>query len=183
MTWSVREAQLLTAAYNKNTNVVTQMGNQGHGDVGWRLAYEYVKGGAVGEVMEFHTWTNRPIWPQGGARPDWTDPVPDSLDWEAWIGAAPMRPYAGPRGDGKKNRGPYDPFNWRGFVDFGSGALGDMACHTTDGIYAIMNGLRPIPTTNPNGSQIIDKADYATTFLWFVRSYALIFLWFEQSYA
>jgi predicted dehydrogenase len=131
LTWSVREAQLLAAAYAKNPKVVTQMGNQGHAGNGWRLAYEYVKAGAVGEIKEFHTWTNRPIWPQGGDRPEGSDPVPETLDWEAWIGAAPMRPYKGNRA--------YHDFNWRGVVDFGSGALGDMACHTTDGIYAIMN--------------------------------------------
>jgi len=137
LTWSVREAQLLAKAYAKNPKVVTQMGNQGHGGDGWRTAYEYVKAGAVGDVKEFHTWTNRPVWPQGGDRPDWTTPVPETLDWEAWIGAAPMRPYAGPK-SGRGN-GPYHSFNWRGFVDFGSGALGDMACHTTDGIYSIMD--------------------------------------------
>jgi hypothetical protein len=130
LTWSVREAQLLAAAYAKNTKAATQMGNQGHGDFGWRLAYEFIKAGAVGDVLEFHTWTNRPIWPQGGDRPTRSDPVPDTLDWDAWIGPAPMRPYVGNR--------TYHDFNWRGVVDFGSGALGDMACHTTDGIYAIM---------------------------------------------
>jgi predicted dehydrogenase len=140
LTWSVREAQLLAQAYAKNRKVVTQMGNQGHAKQGWRIAYELIKGGAIGEVREFHTWTNRPIWPQGGDRPDWTDPVPATLDWEAWIGPAPMRPYA-ERHDKKLKKqfpGVYNPFVWRGFVDFGSGALGDMACHTTDGIYAIM---------------------------------------------
>ncbi len=152
LTWSVREAQLLAAVYAKNPKVVTQQGNQGHADEGWRLAYEYIKGGAIGDVVEFHTWTNRPIWPQGGDRPDWTSPVPDTLDWDAWIGAAPMRPYAGPK-DGKGD-GPYHSFNWRGFVDFGSGALGDMACHTTDGIYAIMKPgyaatAEPIIMTGP----------------------------------
>ncbi|MBE0536060.1 MAG: Gfo/Idh/MocA family oxidoreductase [Phycisphaerae bacterium] len=149
LTWSVREAQLLTAAYAKNPKVVTQMGNQGHGGNGWRLAYEYVKGGAVGDVTEFHTWTNRPVWPQGNDRPAGSDPIPANLDWEAWIGAAPMRPY--------KN-GAYHSFNWRGVVDFGSGALGDMACHTTDGIYAIMNPgyaatAEPIFMTAPVGDQ------------------------------
>ncbi|MHB1033649.1 MAG: Gfo/Idh/MocA family protein [Pirellulales bacterium] len=129
LTWSVREAQLLAAAYAKNGKAVTQMGNQGHAGNGWRTAYELVKGGAVGDVLEFHTWTNRPIWPQGGDRPAGSDPVPANLDWDAWIGAAPMRPFV---------KDVYHPFKWRGFVDFGSGALGDMACHTTDGIYAIM---------------------------------------------
>lgn len=137
LTWSVKEAQLLAAAYAKNPKVVTQMGNQGHGGNGWRLACEYIKAGAVGDIKEFHTWTNRPVWPQGGDRPTYTSTVPDSLDWDAWIGAAPMRPFTGAK-DGARGRGPYHSFNWRGVVDFGSGALGDMACHTTDGIYAIM---------------------------------------------
>ena len=145
LTWSVREAQLLAAAYAKNPKVVTQMGNQGHAGNGWRTAYEYVKADAIGDIKEFHTWTNRPIWPQGGDRPDGSDPIPDTLDWDAWIGPAAMRPY-------KKDV--YHAFNWRGFVDFGSGALGDMACHTTDGVYSIMNPgyaatAEPIIMTGP----------------------------------
>jgi len=158
LTWSVREAQLLTAAYAKNPGVVTQMGNQGHSGEGWRRAYELVKTGVIGEIKEFHTWTNRPVWPQGIPRPDYTSPVPEWLDWEAWIGTAPMRPYAGPKGGSRKGRGPYHPFNWRGVVDFGSGALGDMACHTTDGIYAIMDPgyaatAEPITMTGPVGDR------------------------------
>ncbi len=154
LTWSVREAQLSAAAYAKNPGVVTQMGNQGSSMDGWRIAYEYVKAGATGQIKEFHTWTNRPIWPQGGDRPNYTSPVPGTLDWEAWIGPAPMRPYAGPTKDAFRGRGPYHPFNWRGFVDFGSGALGDMACHTTNGIYAIMDPgyavtVEPIFMTGP----------------------------------
>jgi hypothetical protein len=158
LTWSVREAQLLQKAYVKNENVVTQMGNQGHANEGWRVACELIQQGAIGEVKEFHSWTNRPGWPQGGERPDWTEPVPDTLDWDAWIGAAPMRPYAGPRASIPRGRGPYHPFNWRGVVDFGCGALGDMACHITDGIYAIMNPdyaatAEPIVITDPVGEQ------------------------------
>ncbi len=145
LTWSVREAQLLAAAYAKNPKVVTQMGNQGHGGRGWRIAYEYVKGGAIGDVKEFHTWTNRPVWPQGGDRPVGSDAIPVTLDWNAWIGPAPMRPF---------KEKVYHSFNWRGVSDFGSGALGDMACHTTDGIYAIMNPgyaatAEPIVMTGP----------------------------------
>ncbi|MEM1221871.1 MAG: Gfo/Idh/MocA family oxidoreductase [Verrucomicrobiota bacterium] len=144
LTWSVREAQLLTKAYEMKKDVVTQMGNHGHAKEGWRIAYEYIKGGAVGDVLEFHTWTNRPKWPQGGSRPTYTSQVPEYLNWDAWLGSAPTRPFtAAPEGtkaakDGRV-RGPYHPFNWRGVVDFGAGALGDMACHTTDGIYAIMD--------------------------------------------
>lgn len=126
LTWSVREAQLLTAAYEKNKKVVTQMGNQGHGTDGWRRAYELIKAGAVGDVREFHTWTNRPIWPQGGDRPEGSDPVPDTLDWDAWIGPAPMRPY---------KKGAYHAFNWRGVVDFGSGT------------WAIWRATRPMAST------------------------------------
>ncbi|MBN1509574.1 MAG: Gfo/Idh/MocA family oxidoreductase [Sedimentisphaerales bacterium] len=152
LTWSVREAQLLAAAYAKNPKAVTQQGNQGHAGNGWRAAYEYIKAGAIGDIKEFHTWTNRPIWPQGGDRPEGEDPVPATLDWDAWIGPAPMRPYVGPKEGG--GNGPYHAFNWRGFVDFGSGALGDMACHTTDGIYAIMKPgyaatAEPIIMTGP----------------------------------
>jgi hypothetical protein len=154
LTWSVREAQLLAEVYAKNPKVVTQMGNQGHGSDGWRRAYELVKAGAVGDIEEFHTWTNRPIWPQGGDRPSGSDAIPVTLDWNAWIGPAQMRPFVGPKDGDRRGRGPYHPFNWRGVVDFGSGALGDMACHTTDGIYSIMKPgyaatAEPIIMTGP----------------------------------
>lgn len=160
LTWSVREAQLLTAAYKANPKVVTQMGNQGHAGSGWRMVYDYVKAGALGDIKEFHTWTNRPIWPQGGNRPEGSDPIPPSIDWESWIGPAPMRPY-------KKDA--YHRFSWRGVADFGSGALGDMACHTTDGIYAIMDPgyaetSEPLYMSSPVGDQfpkgMIVKATY-----------------------
>ncbi|MBW8014928.1 MAG: Gfo/Idh/MocA family oxidoreductase [Planctomycetes bacterium] len=144
LTWSVKEAQLLAAAYAKNKKVVTQMGNQGHSGSGWRKAYEYIKAGAVGQIKEFHTWTDRPVWPQGYDRPSYSDPVPANLDWDAWIGSAAKRPYVAKyrAGGGVQQRhvgrSIYHSFSWRGVVDFGSGALGDMACHTTDGIYSIM---------------------------------------------
>ncbi len=163
LAWSVREAQMLTAAYKKNDTVVTQMGNQGHASNGWRLAYEFIKAGAIGDIIEFQTWTNRPIWPQGGSRPEGSDPVPANLDWESWIGPAPMRPYKAKA---------YTPFAWRGVVDFGAGALGDMACHTTDGIYAIMNpgyaaSAEPVFMTAPVGDQfpagMTIKATYRAT--------------------
>jgi len=104
------------------TGVVTQMGNQGSAADGLRRAVECVQAGIIGQVRDVHVWTNRPIWPQGMGRPDGADPVPASLDWDIWIGPAAMRPY-------KKI---YEPFNWRGWLDFGTGALGDMACHTVN---------------------------------------------------
>ena len=160
LTWSVREAQLLTQAYEANKSVVTQMGNQGHAGVGWRRAYEYIQAGAIGEIKEFHSWTNRPIWPQGGNMSKESAPAPKDIDWESWIGPAKMRPFV-PKA--------YHPFNWRGVVDFGSGALGDMACHLTDGIYAIMDPgyaetCEPIfmsaPITDQYPSGMIVKATY-----------------------
>ncbi len=125
------------------------MGNQGHASMGWHMVHDYIKAGALGDITEFHTWTDRPIWPQGGQRPKGSDPIPPEVNWEAWIGPAPMRPYV---------RDAYHPFNWRGYVDFGSGALGDMACHTTDGIYAIMNPgyaetFEPLYMSAPVGDQ------------------------------
>ena len=104
------------------TGVVTQMGNQGSAADGLRRAVECIQAGVIGQVREVHIWTNRPIWPQGIARPAGADTVPASLDWDIWIGPAAMRPY---------NKA-YQPFNWRGWLDFGTGALGDMACHTVN---------------------------------------------------
>jgi len=103
------------------SRVVTQMGNQGSANNGLRRNAELLQSGVLGDVTEVHVWTNRPIWPQGIARPEGSDPVPATLDWESWLGTAPFRPY--------KN-GTYHTFKWRGYYDFGTGAFGDMACHT-----------------------------------------------------
>ena len=105
------------------TGVVTQMGNQGSAADGLRRAVEVIQGGVIGNVTEVHIWTNRPVWPQGLERPEGSDPVPDTLDWDIWLGPAPSRPY---------KKGAYAPWNWRGWQDFGTGALGDMACHTVN---------------------------------------------------
>jgi predicted dehydrogenase len=103
--------------------VITQMGNQGSAADGLRRAVECIQYGLIGQVREVYVWTNRPIWPQGMDRPVGEEPVPPSLDWDLWIGPAPMRPY---------KKGVYHPWNWRGWQDFGTGALGDMACHTVN---------------------------------------------------
>ena len=107
----------------KETGVVTQMGNQGSAADGLRRAVEVIQAGIIGNVKEVHIWTNRPVWPQGLNRPEGSDPVPETLDWDIWLGPAPARPY---------KKGVYNPFNWRGWLDFGTGALGDMACHTVN---------------------------------------------------
>jgi predicted dehydrogenase len=123
-THTIWEARTLTEAARKY-GVVTQMGNQGHANEGTRLLKEWVQSGVIGPVREVHCWTNRPIWPQGLTRPKEVDPVPASLDWNRWLGVAPERPF---------NKG-YLPFNWRGWWDFGCGALGDMACHIMDAAF------------------------------------------------
>ncbi|HSW46198.1 MAG TPA: Gfo/Idh/MocA family oxidoreductase [Phycisphaerae bacterium] len=122
LTHDVWEARMLTEAACKYP-VVTQMGNQGTAEDGLREAVEVVQSGAIGPVREVHVWTNRPVWPQGISRPKDTAPVPATLDWDLWLGTAPWRPYH-PKA--------YNPFVWRGWWDFGTGALGDMACHTAN---------------------------------------------------
>ena len=122
LTWSIHEARLMRETAEQ-MGVVTQMGNQGTSEDGLREAVEVIRSGAIGDVTEVHIWSNRPVWPQGKGRPAGEDPIPDGLNWDAWIGPAPMRPY---------KKGVYHSFNWRGWADFGTGALGDMACHTTN---------------------------------------------------
>src|SRR5204863_394738 len=100
--------------------VATSMGNQGTASDVLRRGAEIIRSGAIGEVREVHVWTNRPIWPQGMERPKNRPEVPKHLSWDLWLGPAPQRPY----------NSAYLPFAWRGWWDFGTGALGDMACHT-----------------------------------------------------
>jgi predicted dehydrogenase len=121
LTHTISEARRLTEAARKY-GVATQMGNQGHSGEGVRQLCEIIWSGAIGNVREVHAWTNRPIWPQGITGPLPQEPVPDTFDWDVWLGPAPFRPY---------NSG-YAPFKWRGWWDFGCGALGDMACHILD---------------------------------------------------
>jgi predicted dehydrogenase len=123
MTHTVFEARLMRETAKK-MGVCTQMGNQGTAENGLRRAVELVQSGLIGKVKEVHVWTNRPVWPQAPglvARPK-EEAVPGHVHWDEFIGPAPMRPYAAA----------YHPFKWRGFWDFGTGALGDMACHTAN---------------------------------------------------
>jgi predicted dehydrogenase len=123
LTHTIAEARLLTETARKQ-GVATQMGNQGHSGSGVRELCEMVWDGAIGQIREAHVWTDRPgsRWPQGVGEMPEAQPVPESLDWDLWIGAAPMRPY----------HRDYAPRRWRGWWDFGCGALGDMACHIMD---------------------------------------------------
>lgn len=127
--WEARRLGEIAAA----KNVVTQMGNQWTSYNPVRKTAAQIKAGQLGAVKELHVWTNRPVWPQGKPRPT-PIAVPATLDWDSWIGPAPMRPY----GDG------YHTFEWRGWWDFGTGALGDMACHTCNLPFMALNMRDPV---------------------------------------
>jgi predicted dehydrogenase len=145
LTHSVYEARLMRKTA-KDMKVCTQMGNQGTAANGLRRATEFIQSGGLGKVTEAHVWTNRPIWPQAPgivARPKTEVKVPDYLHWDEWLGPAAFRPYHHP-GDpyDRKVHGTYHDFNWRGWWDFGTGAIGDMGCHTANMAYmALKLGL------------------------------------------
>jgi predicted dehydrogenase len=131
LTHSVYEARALADAA-RDAGVATQMGNQGQASEQTRLICETIWDGAIGQVHEVHVWTDRPLrgindvyWPQGVERPEETPPAPDYIDWDLWLGPAPHRPY----------HPAYVPFKWRGWWDFGTGALGDIGCHRIDPIF------------------------------------------------
>ncbi len=174
LAWSVDEVRRL-ARRAKETKVATQMGNQGHSFDEARTAVEYVWAGAIGEVREVHVWTNRPLgfWPQGVPRPEplkvpadtlrWNGtgvntrlaaalagdyPVPEGLDWNLFLGVAPQIDY----------HPIYHPFNWRGWTDWGVGAIGDMGAHLIDhSVWALNLGL---PTTIETISTPFNGASY-----------------------
>ena len=181
LTWSVQEArELAKKAKAKGKKLATQMGNQGHSHDSARLVNEYIWAGAIGDVREVHVWTNRPLshWPQGIPRPEpmksgagelrWnvqgvmtrlanamtgTYPAPDTLAWDLFLGPAPQIDY----------HPLYHPFNWRGWVDWGMGALGDMGAHLIDHpFWALDLGY---PTSVETVSTPFNKASYpmATT--------------------
>jgi predicted dehydrogenase len=116
--WEIRQlAQLAT-----ESGVSTQMGNERHSGLGIRRAVEMLRGDGLGPVREVHCWTNRPQWPQGISHPKTRLPAPKDLDWDLWLGPAPVRRYDPA----------YHPYRWRGWCDFGTGALGAMGCHLLD---------------------------------------------------
>ncbi len=133
LTHTIWEARQLALAHKKY-KVATQMGNQMHATHNLRLTIDYLLGGAIGDLREAHIWTNRPVWPQSRSRPAGEHPVPEGLNWDAWIGPAKMRPFL---------EREYHPFAWRGWWEFGTGALGDMACHEVDAVYWAMQPGSP----------------------------------------
>jgi predicted dehydrogenase len=132
LTHSIWEARRL-GEIAREKGVATQMGNQYTAFNPMRKAAHQIREGQIGTVKEVHIWTNRPIWPQGERRGP-IKPVPSTLSWDLWLGPAPWRAYA----DG------YHPFAWRGWWDFGTGALGDMACHTCNLPFMALNMRDPV---------------------------------------
>ncbi|MEP0132131.1 MAG: Gfo/Idh/MocA family oxidoreductase [Eudoraea sp.] len=128
LTHSVYESRLLTKLAKKH-NVATQMGNQGASGAGVAETCEILWSGAIGDVTRVESFTDRPIWPQGLNTPERGDWVPDTLNWELFTGPAKMKPF----------NEIYHPWNWRGWWDYGTGALGDMACHI---LHPVFEGLK-----------------------------------------
>ncbi len=147
LTHTVYESRLLTKLAAKY-KVATQMGNQGSSDEGVDLIVEWIQNGEIGEVTKVEAFTDRPIWPQGLNRPAKGEWVPDTLNWDLFIGPAPMRPY----------HSIYHPWNWRGWWDFGTGALGDMACHI---LHPVFKGLKLKYPVKAQGSSTLLLSDCA----------------------
>ncbi len=147
LTHSVHESRLLTnlAAHHK---VATQMGNQGSSGNGVADICDWIWNGEIGEVTRVECFTDRPIWPQGLPRPSRVDAIPETLNWDLFIGTAPMRPY----------NAIYQPWNWRGWWDFGTGALGDMACHI---LHPVFKALKLGYPTSAQGSSTLLLTDCA----------------------
>lgn len=127
LTHSVYEARRVAEAA-RTAGTATQMGNSGQASDSVRSTSEYIWAGAIGPVREAHVWTNRPIWPQGIERPKDVDRLPGEFDWDLWLGPAQERPF----------NHIYHPFRWRGWWDFGTGALGDMGCHCFHPVFKVL---------------------------------------------
>lgn len=155
LTHNIREARMMTRVAREH-GIVTQMGNQGASSDDSRKAREWVEAGVIGTVQRVDCWTNRPVWPQGIPLPKEEHPVPEGLDWDLWLGPAAMRDY----------NDAYLPFKWRGWWDFGTGALGDMGCHIMETPFSVLDLGYPTEaeascTTNWVGDFV--EADYSAS--------------------
>ena len=133
LTHTISEAQQI-AEIARQTGVATQIAVGNQASEATRLLCEWIWDGAIGPVRQVHNWSSRPFWPQGVERPKETQPVPDGLDWDLWLGPAPERPF----------HHAYLPFVWRGWADFGCGALGDMGCYSYDTIFRVLKLEAPM---------------------------------------
>lgn len=150
LTHSVYESRLLTSLAKKY-KVATQMGNQGNSSPEVRDICEWIWNGEIGDVTEVHAWTNRPIWPQGQSRPSETPKAPSTMHWDLFLGPAAYRPY----------HPSYTPWNWRGIWDFGTGALGDMACHIMDPVFRSLDLKYPVDVHASSTAINIESAPQA----------------------
>lgn len=175
LTHSIWEARKLANEARK-AKVVTQMGNQAHAGEPIRRAVELIRSGVIGKVKEVHAWTNRPIWPQGLEKKLTAQEVPKNMDWDLWIGPAPMRPY---------NSG-YAPFKWRGWWDFGTGALGDMGCHIMDMPFWALDLKYPTSVeAKQNGNSLEcgpNKSIVTYTFPEGKYNHKMPFVWYDGGY-
>lgn len=146
LTHDIYEARMLTEAA-KRYKVVTQMGNQGASGDGVRQLMEWYQAGLIGEVHTVYCWTNRPVWPQGIPWPTQKAEVPKELDWDLWLGTAPYKDYVDK----------LVPFNWRGWWDYGTGALGDMACHIIEPAFRVLKLKYPLDVEASVGSVYVDE--------------------------
>ena len=146
LTHDIYEARQLTEAAEKY-KVVTQMGNQGASNDGTRIMSEWFDAGLIGDIQEVYCWTDRPVWPQGIPWPKTAAPVPSELDWDLWLGTAPYKDYVGG----------LVPFNWRGWWDYGTGALGDMGCHLVEVPIRVLNLKYPKDVQCSVGSVYVDE--------------------------
>ena len=173
LTHSVWEARLM-AETAKEFKVATQMGNQAHAGEPIRRAVELVRAGVIGKVREVHAWTNRPIWPQGMKELPAGMPVPKGLSWDLWQGPAPAREY----------NEAYCPFKWRGWWDFGTGALGDMGCHIMDMPYWSLDLKYPkrVSATSKGNTPVAGPTAATVTYEFPAGKYNhdLKFVWYER---
>jgi predicted dehydrogenase len=146
LTHDIYEARQLTEAAKKY-KVVTQMGNQGASGDGIRKTMEWYNTGLIGDVHTVYVWTNRPVWPQGIPWPSEKPKVPKTLNWNLWLGTAPYKDYV--------NK--LIPFNWRGWWDYGTGALGDMGCHLMDTPFFTLELGYPTSVECSVGSVYVDE--------------------------
>ncbi|MCF8274051.1 MAG: Gfo/Idh/MocA family oxidoreductase [Flavobacteriaceae bacterium] len=141
LTHSIHEARVLTEAANRY-QIVSQMGNQGASGKGVQTMINWFDSGMIGTVSEVHVWTNRPVWPQGIKTPTEKPTVLNGLDWDTWVGPAQWVDY----------HPLYHPFKWRGWWNFGTGALGDMGCHLMDPPYRVLGLGYPLEVESSVGS-------------------------------
>lgn len=146
LTHDIFEARKLTEAAKKY-KVVTQMGNQGASGDGVRKLREWYNAGLIGKVHTVYCWTDRPVWPQGIPWPQQTAAVPPELDWNLWLGTAPYKEYVSG----------LVPFNWRGWWDYGTGALGDMGCHLVEAPYRVLDLKHPQDVQCSVGTVYVDE--------------------------